>query len=222
MSFRPVKSEVLSRARTPEDKAKVREAFIAAGRKLLAEGDPSAVSLRRIAAEAGYAPGSIYQYFAHQHELFFHIRAQDMHASTERLRQLISRLRTPEKRVQKLFIGTAEYWLEHMEEFLLIFPSPTADRSLALNAAGVPFGKSSAAQDSLQLYYTTVDEYFRTLAKPPMNARLAADTLMAAVHGMVVFPYMTRSMDWSDTRLMVKHLVNSVVADWGKSGPIAT
>lgn len=219
MSFRP--SNSLSRARTPEDKAKVREAFIAAGRKLLGEGDPSTISLRRIAAEAGYAPGSIYQYFAHQQDLFFHIRAQDMHASTEQLRQMIARLRSPQKRVQKLFIGTADYWLEHMEEFFMIFPSPTADRSFALSSAGVPFGKSTAALESLQLYYTTVDEYFQTLAKPPMNARLAADTLMAAVHGMVVFPFMTRTMDWSDTHLMVKNLVNSVVADWGKGGMLA-
>ena len=84
----------------------------------------------------------------------------------------------------------------------------------------VPFGKSAASQDSLELYYTTVENYFQTLVKPPMNARLAADTLMAAVHGMVVFPYMTRSMDWSDTRLMVTSLVNSVVADWGKNGAV--
>lgn len=221
MSFRPSKPEVLSRARTPEDKAKVREAFIAAGRKLFADEDPSTVSLRRIAAEAGYAPGSIYQYFAHQQDLFFQIRAQDMHASTEQLRQTIARVRSPQRRLLKLFIGTADYWLEHMEEFLVIFPAPSVDRSPAVSSAGVPFGKSAAAQDSLQLYYTTVDEYFRTLARPPMNARLAADILMAAVHGMIVFPCMTRSMDWSDTRVMVKNLVTSVVTDWGKDGPAA-
>ena len=55
MSFRQPKDEVLSRARSPEDKHKVREALIAAGRKLFTENPPSSVSLRRIAAEAGYA-----------------------------------------------------------------------------------------------------------------------------------------------------------------------
>ncbi|VTU24400.1 Bacterial regulatory proteins, tetR family [Variovorax sp. PBS-H4] len=221
MSFRPSKPEVLSRARTPEDKAKVREAFIAAGRKLFADEDPSTVSLRRIAAAAGYAPGSIYQYFEHQQDLFFHIRAHDMHASTEQLRQSIARVRSPLRRVLKLFIGTADYWLEHMEEFLVIFPAPSVSRSPAVSIAGVPFGKSAAVQDSLALYYQTVDEYFQTLARPPMNPHLAADILIAAVHGMIVFPCMTRTMDWSDTRVMVKHLVNSVVADWGKGGTAA-
>jgi hypothetical protein len=41
---------------------------------------------------------------------------------------------------------------------------------------------------------------------------------MAAVHGMIVFPCMTRSMEWSDTRLMVKHLVAGMVSEWGKDG----
>jgi AcrR family transcriptional regulator len=217
MSFRPAKPDVLSRARTAEDKARVREAFIAAGRKLLADEDPSTVSLRRIAAAAGYAPGSIYQYFEHQEDLFFHIRAHDMHASTEALRQLIARVRSPGKRVLKLFIGTADYWLAHMEEFLVIFPAPSVARSSAVGRSEVPFGRSAAAQDSLKLYYETVDAYFQTLARPPMKAHLAADMLIAAVHGTIVFPCMARSMDWSDTRLMVKHLVTSVVADWSRS-----
>lgn len=218
MSFRPARAEVLSRARTAEDKARVREAFIAAGRKLFAEEAPSSVSLRRIAAAAGYAPGSIYQYFAHQQDLFFHIRARDMEASTEALRQSIARVRSPVRRVLKLFIGTADYWLEHMEEFVLIFPAPSAARSPARSGTDLPFGESSAVQEALRLYYETVDDFFRTLARPPMDARIAADMLIAAVHGTIVFPCMTRSMAWSDTRLMVEHLVTSVVADWSKSG----
>ncbi|MDP9901087.1 TetR/AcrR family transcriptional regulator [Variovorax ginsengisoli] len=221
MSFRPSRPEVLSRARTQEDKAKVKEAFIAAGRQLFADENPATVSLRRIAAAAGYAPGSIYQYFANQQDLFFQVRAHDMRASTEHLREQVARVRSPVKRVLQLFIGTADYWLAHMDAFLMIFPAPGADRSMGVGSAGVPFGQSDAAQDSLQLYYDVVDGYFQTLAHPPANARLAADALIAAVHGMIVFPCMTRTMDWSDTRAMVKHLVHAVVADWGKAGEAA-
>ena len=221
MSFRPSKPEVLSRARTSEDKAKVRDAFIASGRKLFADEDPSTVSLRRIAAAAGYAPGSIYQYFENQQDLFFQVRAHDMQASTEQLRQLIARVRSPVKRVLRLFIGTADYWLEHMEEFLMVFPAPSANRSIAMHSASVPFGKSAAAQDSLKLYRDAVEDYFQTLARPPMKAHLASDILIAAVHGMIVFPCMTRTMEWSDTRVMVEHLVKSVVTDWGKGNTSA-
>lgn len=220
MSFRHPKNETLSRARSPEDKAKVREAFIAAGRKLFAEEGPSGVSLRRIAAEAGYAPGSIYQYFADQQDLFFQIRAHDMHAATEQLRQLIARTRDPAKRVEKLFLGTAEYWLSHMEEFLIIFPAPSTRAPAPSPAGSLPFGRSPVVQDSLRLYYETVEAFFDTLAHPPMPPRLAADMLMAAVHGTIVFPCMTRTMDWSDTWSMVKKLVTTVVMQWSASGTV--
>ncbi|VTU41529.1 hypothetical protein [Variovorax sp. RA8] len=136
-----------------------------------------------------------------------------MHAATEQLRQLLARVRSPARRVLKLFTGTADYWLEYMEEFLVIFPAPSVRRSLAVSSSGVPFGQSPAAQDSLQLYYRTVDEYSQTLARPPMPSHLAANILMAAVHGMIVFPCMSRSMEWTDTRLMVKHLVAGMVSE---------
>jgi len=216
MSFRHPKNEVLSRARTPEDKAKVKEAFIAAGRKLFAEEDPSRISLRRIAAEAGYVPGAIYQYFAHQQDLFFQIRAHDMQAATKELRQLIARTRDPARRVEKLFIGTADYWLHHMDEFLVIFPAATT-RESPVPAGGVPFGKSPVVQDSLDLYYETVDALWETLPSPPMPSRLAADLLIAAVHGTIVFPCMTRTMDWSDTKVMVTKLVTTIVRQWTMS-----
>lgn len=215
---RPTKTETLSRARSPEDKAKVREAFIAAGRRLYAQANPEAVSLRRIAAEAGYAPGAIYKYFVDQHDLFFHIRAHDMEASTEQLRHLIARIRSPAKRVHKLFLGTADYWLQNMEAFLVMFPAPSAHRALAIDSAGVPFGRSAVVQASLRLYYETVDEFFRTLERPPMSSHLACDILLAAVHGVIVFPCMTRSMEWSDTRLMVERLVAGLVAEWSANG----
>jgi AcrR family transcriptional regulator len=214
MSFRHPRSEVLSRARTPEDKAKVRDAFIAAGRKLLAEEeDPSRISLRRIAAEAGYAPGAIYQYFADQQDLFFQIRAHDMRAATQELRRVIARTRDPARRVEKLFIGAADYWLGHMDEFLTIFPAAST-RASPPPTGGTPFGQSPVVLESLDLYYETVEGWWETLSSPPMPARLAADMLIAAVHGTIVFPCMTRTMDWSDTRLMVTKLVTTIVRQW--------
>lgn len=217
MTFRHPDNEVLSRARSPEDKHRVREAFITAGRKLFAENPPASVSLRRIAAEAGYAPGTIYQYFADQQELFAEIRSHDMHASTEELRRQLARTRDPARRVIKLFVATAEYWLDHMDDFLLIFPAP-ALRPIPPTPSGVPFGRTPVVQDSLRLYHDTVEEFFKTLPRPPMSTRLATDLLMAAVHGSIAFPHMTRTMEWSDIRAMVTKLVTTIVKQWSHQG----
>jgi AcrR family transcriptional regulator len=217
MSFRHPKSEVRSRARTVEDKEQVRQAFIAAGRKLFALNPASEVSLRKIAAEAGYAPAAIYQYFADQQELFFHVRAHEMQAATDQLRKSIARTRDPARRVQRLFEGAAAYWLDHMDEFLLTFPAPAA-RPAGPAPGGIPFGQSPEVQDALRLHYETVDAYFKTLPEPPISSRLATDILMAAVYGSIVFPNMARTMVWSDVMTMQRHLVATLLKGWAPAG----
>ena len=204
------------RARSSEEKARVREAIIAAGRELFSRESPEQVSLRRIAAAAGYTPAAIYRYFKDQQELFAYIRERDMHDAVDFLCHLIARKRDPKQRVLALFIGTADYWLEHMDEFVVLFPAAGAPRPDADETQ--PFGRSAVVQRLLALYYDAVQALFESLPRPPMPHRLAADTLLAAVHGSLVFPLMTPTMEWSDRRTMVHKLVTSVVSHWVPKG----
>ena len=69
MTFRSATRNDKGRAHSPEDKARVRQAFIDAGKQLMRTEEPESVSLRRIASAAGYSPGTIYQYFHDHREL---------------------------------------------------------------------------------------------------------------------------------------------------------
>jgi AcrR family transcriptional regulator len=213
MTFRQSQKEDRRRARTPQDKARVREAFIKAGRDLFSSNDPSKISLRQIAAAAGYAPGAIYQYFANQQELFAYIREHDMQAAAEVLAAAISRTRNPTKKVQKLFYLTVDYWLEHMDQYLVLFPAPTRRPSTATSGS-IPFGRSPVVKGILAIYYEAVEEMFDSLPRRPLSARLATDTLLASVYGMIIFPIMTISMPWSDTRTMARGLIKAVLNEW--------
>lgn len=108
MTFR-TDSASKGRARADEDKARVRQAFVSAGRKLLSEGDPSKVSLRRIAAEAGYSPGTIYSYFADWRALYRAVRERDMEDAVAVFEMLVSQHSDPFLRLRNLFIGTVDY-----------------------------------------------------------------------------------------------------------------
>lgn len=174
------------------------------------------MSLRRVATEAGYAPGTIYQYFRDQQDLFFQIRAEDMHAATASFRRHIARTTDPAARVKKLFIATADYWLAHMDDFMVIF-APPGER-----AAEDGFAKSDAVRDILALYYETVDALFDSIPSPPLTSRAAADVLLAAVHGTVLFPHMTPGMPWTSRKAMVAQLVTTMVDAWVAQGQAPT
>lgn len=213
MTFRQSPTNSRRRARSPEDKAKVREKFIEVGRELFSAHDPGKVSLRQIAAKAGYAPGAIYQYFANQQELFAYIRKHDMQAAADTFAAGISKTRDPTKKVQKLFYLTVDYWLDHMDHYLVLFPAPTR-RPIPITSGSIPFGQSPVVKHILSLYYDAVEEMFASLPRRPLSARLATDTLLSSVYGMIIFPVMTSTMDWSDTRTMARGLIRSVLDDW--------
>ncbi len=218
MSFRAERGDHRSRAHSLEDKAKVRQAFIDAGRRLLARDESARVSLRQVAKEAGYSPGTIYQYFADHRTLVFAIREVDMGAATDYFERVARRTKDPAMRVRKVFLASAKYWLDHLDQFDLLFAGP-AHHPLVLSQDGLPFGQSATVRRSYQLYFDVVDAYLATLPQRRVDSRLAADTLIATVHGIIAFPRMTPSMPWSSTAAMARCAIDSLVDGWRASTP---
>jgi len=215
VGFRSETGNRRGRAHREEDKAKVRQAFVEAGRQLMASDDPATVSLRRIAVHAGYSPATIYRYFLDHHALLFAIREVDMDAATERLQTIAQNARTPVERVRGLLLGTVDYWLEHLDQFDLLFTRPPG-RPALVNEDGLPFGESPVVQRLLKLYYEAVEQLFPTLASPPLSVRIAADTLIATTYGLIAFPRSTRTMQWSGTRDMAEAAIEGLLASWTK------
>lgn len=205
-----------TRAKSDEAKKDVRQAFIAAGRALLASSETSEVSLRQIAAAAGYSPGAIYQYFGDHRDLLMAIREQDMLLAVIAFEQLSERERDPERRVKQVFLGVARYWLDNFEHFLVLFSLPP-NKPPVKNSEGVPFGRSPIVVRSYSLYDKIVRELFATYDSPPIPVKIAVDTLIAAVHGIVSFPKHTRTMEWTDTMLMAEQVIDALLAVWRQS-----
>ena len=185
---------------------------MAAGRRLLVSEDPAKLSLRRIAAEAGYSPGTIYRYFPDQRALYRAVREQDMEQAIARFKRIASRTRDPAERVRKLFAGTVRYWLAHADKFDVLFAQPEVQ--VHIRTEGEPFGQSSVAQRALGIYYSAVESYLDSLPQPPLPSRLAADALLGAVYGIIAFPRMTPTMAWSNVAKMADMIVAGMLAHW--------
>jgi AcrR family transcriptional regulator len=202
------------RARADEDKAKVRQAFVVAGRRLLATEDPSKVSLRRIAAEAGYSPGTIYSYFPNSRALYRAVRERDMEEAVVQFEALAASTDDPRARLLRLFAGTVQYWLSRTDQFDVLFFQPGKGADADAEPDEVKFGQTLVVQRALNVYYGAVEAFFDSLPRHPLSSRLATDALLAAVYGIISFPRMTSTMHWSDTGQMAELIVSGALAHW--------
>jgi len=207
-----------SRATSPEAKAKVRMAFVAAGRRLLAHETAEGYSLRAVAAAAGYSPGTIYQYFADHRDLLFAIREQDMLDATVELERIAEAEQDSERRLRKLLLGATRYWLEHFDQFETLF-TLAPSMQVVRGGDGVPFGHSAAVQRAYAVFDRAVEAFLRAHARADIEPKFAVDCLLAAVHGMIWFPHATRTMDWTKTEPMISTVIDAVLTSWKRAAP---
>lgn len=200
-----------TRAHSAEAKSDVRAAFISAGRRLLAAKGTKQISLRGIAAAAGYSPGTIYQYFGDHRALLLAIREEDMLTAVIAFEQIAASETDPEQRVLKVFLGVARYWLDHFDHYQTLF-SLSPYKLAVRDDAGIPFGRSAIVTRSYALYDRIVRDLLATHGRASVDAKCAVDCLIAAVHGMLSFPMYTRTMDWTDPMTMIEMAIGAMLS----------
>lgn len=192
----------------------IRQAFIEAGRRLLAGG--TEMSMRRIAAEAGWSAAAIYQYFPDQRALLAEIRQGDMNAATDAMEAVATRVTEPRERLREVFLTGARYWLAHPDHFDCLFTSPP-EKEVLRCADGTPFGQSDTVRRSLALYRRVVGAFLDALPARPVTVEVAVDVLIAATHGVIAFPRATRSMHWTATLPMVECVIDALLDTWSRT-----
>jgi AcrR family transcriptional regulator len=73
--------------RRERSRAATRASILHAARRVAARGDARALSLRAVAAEAGFAPAALYGYFRNKDELLLVLAAEDLSALTRAMRE---------------------------------------------------------------------------------------------------------------------------------------
>lgn len=72
-----------------------RKAILAAARRVCDAGGPEALTIRAVAAEAGYTPGAVYSYFAGIDELAIALTAEELGHLARRMREAAERAAGP-------------------------------------------------------------------------------------------------------------------------------
>lgn len=207
-----VARKILSRARQPDAKIQVRESFIAIGRALYVSHGAEAVSLRRIADEAGYAPSTIHRHFKSRDDLMLAIREQDMVKMIDEQEAFIEANSDPAQRLRGVLLIAARHWLAaHPDHYQLLLGASLSTKPE--HDVGKRIEEAPTTIRSNELYNRlTADLAASHPNLPPVQ--FATATLVAITYGVVGFVLRAPTLDANDAMALVSDAIEVQIAHW--------
>ncbi|WP_019643985.1 TetR/AcrR family transcriptional regulator [Novispirillum itersonii] len=200
------------RARTPQEQERVRRQFLDCARRVHARDGVAGLTMRRLAAEAGYSPGTLYLYFSGRQDLLRELWSEDLSALLETMRTAVSAVgEAPASRLTALFSAYADFWWQRPDPFRAMF--------LEADHQFVQEREAFAADPVVQRVNVFILDQVR-LAVPagtgPQDLDVIAHGMLAAVHGVISLHIGNSGFPWADraqmTGFVLKALTGALTA----------
>lgn len=195
------------RARSPEEQEKVRRRFIDCARKVFAETGAHGLTMRRLATEAGYSPGTIYLYFPSRRDLLREVWKEDFVALRNRFAAAAAAEGTALERVHALCRTWAEFWFEQPDHFKAMFLE--VERQYVSERAA--FAEDESVRDLHQLFVTHTTAAMEAGELAGKDPILLTHSLLAAIHGVVALHIANSGFPWSARTAMIDTVVGAML-----------
>ena len=209
------KKKIRSVARKDEQKAELREMILDKARELVLQKGFAELSIRKLAEEIGYAPGTIYLYFKNRDEIVSEICVRGFAALAEEMKAAAD-VADPQERLAALMRAYADFAVNNPETYRLSFmedPKLTEEmfRSAPLEAEGGAGRQAFAA----------VVKAVRDLKQSGKLARKEDETLLAevlwtGVHGVVSLKLIYPAFPVNSTEELVNKMIHTLLQGFAK------
>lgn len=198
-------------ARREEQKAELREKIFTAARELVVRKGFADLSIRRLADEVGYAPGTIYLYFKNRDEI---VREICIRGFSELLEQMKSAgvVAEPKARLAALLRAYADFAVHHPETYRLSFmEDPKFTKELFRST---PLERKDGAG---RRAFSAVVEALRDLKAsgklaPGADENLLAEVAWAGVHGVVSLKLIYPAFPANSTEVLVNKMIDTLLS----------
>lgn len=197
-----------ARARSPEDQELVRKKFLESARKVFSTTGAHGLTMRRLAAEAGYSPGTIYLYFPSRRDLLREIWKEDLVGLLDELRlQTQGHVDQPQTALRTILMTYALFWLERPDHFRGMFMEN--DREYLDERASFIDDESVKQLHGFLLSATAA--MLGNNASPAETVKLITHSLLAAVHGVVALHIGAGAFPWAPAKEMLLVVLDGVL-----------
>jgi AcrR family transcriptional regulator len=158
-----------------------------------------AVSIRRLAKEAGCAPMTIYAHFDGKIDILRYLWADVFGTLFTEIETTLEPIQSAQKQLQIAAEMFVAYWLKHPEHFRLVFMSNAVNRSDVSN-----FVQDDHTLAHFRFFYDLV----RAVLPDGVAAKPKTDTLIAGLIGIALCATTIRDYPWTDARDMTRLLLD--------------
>jgi AcrR family transcriptional regulator len=197
-------------ARRDEQKAELREKIFAAGRELVLRKGFAELSIRKLAEEIGYAPGTIYLYFKNRDEIVREICVRGFAELYERIKSA-GDVTDPQRRLAALLLAYADFAINNPETYRLSFMEDPKFTGEMFRSAPLEQEDGAGRQAFFAVVKAVRDlKTSRKLARSE-DENLLAEVLWAGVHGVVSLKLIYPAFPTNSTELLVNKMIDTLL-----------
>lgn len=183
--------------------ARLRQKILNAARGLFAAHGYAAVTMREIARKIEYSPTAIYSHFKDKEALVHELCTLDFLALAHAF-QKIARLPDPVVRLRQIGRAYADFGLRHPNHYRVMFMTP----DLAIDPDHKDIAKGNPDEDGYALLKNTISAGMKAqrFRAGLTDAALVAQTVWAAIHGVISLEIAKSHDRWVDWRPVKKRV----------------
>ena len=211
----PPKRRFQYRARQDADKAELKQRIIKVARREFAKRDPSSVSIRKIAAAAGYSQGTIYQYFEDRRDLLIAVKIDGYESLYHQLLEIERSVSDSKRRLKEMFLAYLRFWNNNPNDFRVIF-SMTETAEERRRKSGQTFADTEVSRGTSKAFMRAVGSFLADRGCRFDRKTIAAmtSTLYSAVQGTISTRLQMPTLKWPESEVMGELVLDAILDSW--------
>lgn len=192
--------------RSTEQIADMRAHITACALKLFQQDGYAAISMRRLAQEAGCTAMTLYKYYDSKFDILGALWAEVFGRLFDELGRIAETECDPEARLNAVALGYVSYWLEHREHYFMVFMSGGISQA---DVTG--FVSSSKALARFDLLRTSLHAALAGDTDAEV-LRLKTELLSCMLNGIAHNLITIGGYPWSDPEKLVRQAIDGLLA----------
>ena len=183
----------------------MRSQIAACALKLFQQEGYAAISMRRLAQEAGCTAMTLYQYYDSKFDILSALWAEVFGRLFDELGRIALTECDPKERLNAVALGYVSYWLEHREHYFMVFMSGGVSQA---DVTGFVSGSDTLAR--FELLHTSLQA---ALGDDDAEVlRVKAELLLCMLNGIAHNLITIGGYPWSDPEKLVRQAINGLLA----------